>query len=372
MLVTSNLESDPRVSREADITFRNGYEVTVICRTHTGKPKPYQVITLNRASPSIRLLKYVERLLLIIAMIWHGFRTRPDIIHCNDLDTLPAGYVISLLTRAKLFYDAHEYYVGNIVSLGPTGRKVATRVEGFICRRAARISTVCDPIADLMASEYKIPRPLVLLNPPYYVDALKVTPRPWRAQFGDKIIALFQGQYSGSYTGLADVIRAAELLPENVVVVLRGFGPLEAELRELIEQMKLSDRVFLVAPVPMSEMVESAVGADMGLMPLNSVLGDPRMAVPNKLFEYMMAGLPLIVPDLPGPRSFVVEGEMGIFYQSDNYERLAEAITALATDPARLQRMKQYCLDAARQYCWDNEGLKLIQAYNAILEKKLG
>src|SRR5579859_6734021 len=118
MLVTTELHLDPRVQKEALIAHDNGYEVTVICRVHNGDPRPYRVISLNVSRVPTRGRKYLERMRIILLMIWYAVRSHPQIVHANDLDTLPAAFIASLLTGAKLVYDSHEYYVESNANIG--------------------------------------------------------------------------------------------------------------------------------------------------------------------------------------------------------------------------------------------------------------
>ena len=138
--------------------------------------------------------------------------------------------------------------------------------------------------------------PTVVMNTPYYVEPqqLEVKPGSWTEQFKGRRIILYQGRYSSSM-GLADAVRAAKLLPEDVVLVFRGFGPAEAEIRDAIASDDLADKVMLIPPVPMTEIVSAAVGADIGLVLYRPVNLNNLYAAPNKIFEYMTAGVPCVL-----------------------------------------------------------------------------
>jgi hypothetical protein len=110
MLVTSELQGDPRVQREAQFTHDAGHDVTVVCREYQGAALPYTVLPLNIPRQKQKLGKYLERLRFNLQLILTVLRLRPSLVHANDFDTLPAGYIGSRLVGAKLVYDSHELW----------------------------------------------------------------------------------------------------------------------------------------------------------------------------------------------------------------------------------------------------------------------
>ena len=368
MLVTSPLENDPRVYKEARIAHENGHEVTVICRTYTGEPRPYRVIPLNIARGANRIGKYWERLRINLAMIFHALRLRPKIIHANDLDTLPAGFAASLLTGAKLVYDAHELWSESSPDVGRFGKKVSIRLEKFVSKRASAVIAVSEPRAEAMVKNLGIRRPHVVMNMPFFEDTSSVS-RGWRARYQDKIILIYQGLYIPGYP-IADVIRMMHSLPENVVFLSRGIGEDEAALKELVVKENLSERVFILPPVPMLDMIKAATGADIGLIPLDPTRGENfRLGSPNKIYSYMMSGLAIVASDLPAIRPPVEAFDCGVLFEPNNVADMTRAVMALVTDPARLEAMKKRSLKAGTVYSWETEGQKLLKIYDEVVQK---
>jgi len=203
MLVTSEYHRDPRVQKEAKLAHEAGHEVTVICRSYEGETMPYRVVTFDTQRRSNRGFKYLERVSSIVLLVHHTLANHPDIIHANDLDTLPAGYIASRLCGAKLLYDSHELWT-EMADIGSVGKKVALFIEKFICRRADIVVAVNRYRAQIMAQLHDIPEPLVVMNTPFYVAPDLLMPGDWTTPFKQcgKRIVLYQGGYSNLWAYL--------------------------------------------------------------------------------------------------------------------------------------------------------------------------
>jgi glycosyltransferase involved in cell wall biosynthesis len=365
MLVTSELDHDPRVQKEASLAVQYEHEVTVVCRSYVGAPMPYRVLECGVGRQSKQLTKYIERLRTNFALVRYARSCRPQIIHANDLDTLPAGFVASRLTGARLVYDAHELWT-DVGSVGAFGKSVALWLEKAVSRRASAVVAVSRHRAEIMSETLGIPQPLVVMNTPFYTPPEALQEGAWLAPFQGKRIVLYQGGYA-DYMGLPDVALAAQYLPEDVVLVFRGYGRAEKNLRDTIEQNGLSARVFLIPAVPMNAMVQSAVGADLGIITYKPVNKNSQYAAPNKMFEYMMAGVPSVGSDLPYIREILCGLGVGELFVPGDSQDLARVINGLLNEPAKLAAMKQRCLASAAQFCWEKEGAKLMQTYERVL-----
>lgn len=365
MMVTSEYDQDPRPQKEARLAHEHGYEVTVICRSYAGASKGYQIIPLNIGRQRRKLDKILERTWMNLKFIWHAVRLHPHIIHCNDLDTLPAGYLAAKISGAKLLYDAHELWTEMVSNVGTGGRAVARAVEKFLSRRADAVVAVSKYRAEIMAKELGIPMPVVAMNSPYYVPYDCLTARNWLQPFSGRKIVLYQGRFRESM-GLQKAILSATYLSPDVILVFRGMGPYENEMRRIISENYLQDRVFMLPPVPMSEMVFTAFGADLGLIVYEPVTRNDLYAAPNKLFEYMMAGVPCVGSDLPYIREVIVENQLGDVFNPGDSQDLARVISCLLSDPEKMDVMKKNCIRIAPQFSWEVEGKKILMEYQRI------
>lgn len=369
MLVTSELDRDPRVQKEARLAQEAGHDVTVVCRSYEGKPMPYHVVTLDIGRPSGMVSKYAERLLTNIRLARIASRRRPNIIHANDLDTLPAAYVASHTSGAQLLYDAHELWSDMGVSrAGRLGRVIALHSEKLLSRRCQSVITVSRYRGQAMSKALGIKEPVVVMNTPYYVNTVSIPPAAWVEHYSGRRIVLYQGRYTDGM-GLTEAIQAAHYLPDDVVLAFRGYGVYEDTMRQVIAAERLESRVTLLPPVPMNDLVLSAIGADLGLVLYKPVNLNNLYAAPNKLFEFIMAGVPCVGSDLPYIRQILCDSDLGVVFRPGDSSDMARAIMELLDAPERLHDMRLRCLQQARQYSWETEGAKLLNEYDRLLAK---
>ncbi len=366
MLVTSEISHDPRVTKEAQIATEAGYEVYVICRDNQGYQAPYRIVTFGVSKPDSLFLKYIERFLSLLLMFFLTIREKPDLIHANDLDTLPVGYVAGKLLRAKVVYDSHELWPDVNPNLKGLSEKLANAIQTFIVRRIDGVITVNQYLGSVMAERMGIAPPLVVLNAPYYRGHEEVRPGTWIQQFRGKKIALYLSRYI-PHRGIWDVIESAQFLPEDVVIVFRGYGPLEEEMRQRVKDMNLQDRIFFLPPVTMEDIVKASMGADVALVLYDPVHDSHRNVSPNKLFQYMMAGVPVVCSDMVFLRKMVTELNIGTVYTPGDPQSLADAIVRVVSDDTQHREMVANCLENRYHFSWEFEGKKLVNLYDSLL-----
>jgi glycosyltransferase involved in cell wall biosynthesis len=135
----------------------------------------------------------------------------------------------------------------------------------------------------------------------------------------------------------------------------------------LAHELRVQDRVMFAPPVPMVELVQVASEADLGVAPFLPVCLNTRFCLPNKLFEYMMAGLAIVATDVPEMRKIVLGHGVGLMFPSDDPKEMAAVCNELLGDKSRLLQMKKNSALAATQiYNWEQEERRLLQAYTAL------
>jgi glycosyltransferase involved in cell wall biosynthesis len=281
---------------------------------------------------------------------------QPDLIHAHDVHLLPTAARAAARARAQgrqvpVVYDAHEYVAG-MARYGPrTPRVLAgwTQLEREFVDTADAIITVSPQIADALQRRYHLAqRPAVVLNTPLAgaADVTCETDVRTAAGVGDDVPLLV---YSGGITaarGVSDIVAALTHLPgvHLVVVAVPHTRTQPAEqLREQADAAGVGDRLHLVNPVTSDAVVPFLATADVGV---HSLLRYPNhdMALPNKLFEYLHAGLPLVVSDVPTMAEFVRDRRVGAVHTAGDPVDLARAVrevldsrdafAAAASDPA--------------------------------------
>ena len=368
MLVSSDFDSDPRVQKEAWSAHRIGHYVTVFCRS-ADNHYPFKVVPVNITRVEGSLAKLVERFSFFIKILTKRIKDRPDIIHANDLDMLPLGWLMSKKLKSKLVYDAHELWTDANRNVNPIIVKFAYYFERFFSRRADATVAVSNLRAEAMAEILNIEKPFVVMNSPMYqkTDHLKAPMdlhKTLNLPENTKIV-LHQGRYVAG-RGIEESILSAKYLPDNIVLVFRGYGPIEDKLKQLLADEGLTEKVYFVPPVPMTELVNYAIGADLGLVLYKPVNKNNLYAAPNKLFEYMMAGVPIAGADIPYLKEIVLPLQIGKLFNPSDPKDVANTIIGLLSNEKELANMKKRTLKAAINYCWEAEYDKLENIYQTI------
>jgi len=290
-------------------------------------------------------------------------REPSDVYHAHDLNTLPVAVAASRATGGRLIYDAHELYT-EISTLSARERFVWRQLERLLIRRADARLSVCDSIADELASRYGVPKPRVLLNCPERTPAVALRPHALRQAAGidgGTPLVLYQGGFA-PHRGLEQLVLAAEHM-NGATLVLMGWGRIEDDLRRLVAGRRLDDRVRILPPVSQQDLLSFTAGADVGVIPYQAVGLNNFYTTPNKLFEYMAAGVPIAASRFPELIRFVEGLEIGSTFDERDPLDIARTISALLADDGAREAMRQRALDAAERFSWEREREKLVDLY---------
>jgi glycosyltransferase involved in cell wall biosynthesis len=293
-------------------------------------------------------------------------RTPADVYHAQDMTALPACYIAARLRRKPLIFDAHE-----LPLVEPTTTRwrrlnaLAIRVLKLMMPRCQAVITVSPPIAQELQRIYGGPTPVLIRNVPEYQ-----TPVPsdrLRRHLGlsaQTRIALYQGNLQPD-RGLDRLVHAAKFLDPDIVIVLMGRNVMGDSLQKLIAQEGVAERVKILPAVPYAELLEWTTSADIGLIIYSrSHSLNVQMCLPNKLFEYLMAGLPVLASSLDAVADILQTYAVGNVVPSLEPEAVGRAISALVVDGAALARMRENALDAVqRDLRWDVESQRLLYLY---------
>ena len=294
---------------------------------------------------------------------------RAKVFHGHDLPTLPLTTWAARRAGGKALYDSHEVWVGMCPEWTSFFNAVAQWVENRYIRRMHAVVTVNEPIADELGRRYRIPRPSVVMNCPERESPRFLDPRhSIRAKLGlapHEPLILYQGRYA-PWRGLEALIESSRYLSRGILV-LRGYGSNEEDLRRRVAALGDGRRAFMVDPVPMTDLVSAAAEADIGVVPYTPCTLCNYYASPNKLFEYMMAGLALAVSNLPVLEKIVRDHDLGVVFDPAQPRHIAEQLDALTENPARLRVCRENAARVARErYHWNHEVQKLIQLYESL------
>jgi len=295
-----------------------------------------------------------------------------DVFHAHDLNTLMGAYVAAKKQGAKLIYDSHELYLerNRFEPYDRVGKWMRKKVEAYLIRRCDYVITVNDSLARMLADTYKVKLPTVVMNTP---SLAAVSPpsdyRSLRRAIGipdDYAILL----YSGSITfnrGLENLIEALVYLPK-CFLVLMGYShdSYENKLRTIAQKKGVASRLAFFGPVPSSEVTLYASSADLGVAPIENVCLSYYYCSPNKLFEYLLAGLPVIASDFPEMRQIIDEYGVGSTFDPSASGDIARAVTDILEAPEKWKDMKKKTDALASAYNWEKESRKLTHIYGSL------
>lgn len=300
----------------------------------------------------------------------------PDIVHCNDLDTLLAGLRIKQARggRCALIYDAHElwteqhaprrareerteayyaFYDDLLVAMAPL-------IDGAI--------TVNPTIAAVLESRCPPLSVEVVLNCPRRVDGALRRDGPLRQLAQDRVVVLMHGGLIAADRGLAELMAAAPLL-ERALLVFRGNGSMRPELERTAQALGLlGTHVVFEDLVALDAVIEAGAEADIGVIPYKPTGINNLLCSPNKLFEYMMSGLAVAASDLPELRRVISGNDAGVLFNPNRPASIAAAINALTHDRERLEVCRANARRAALdRYCWEAQSSVLLDVYTRAL-----
>ena len=380
MHVLGTARTDARVLREASALVDAGHTVTIVdIEPATGRPRVETldgVRMLHLVMPSwftparFKPWFLVKLMRVIVAGIHATWSVRADVYHAHDANALFACYATARLRRKPLVLDAHEL---PFVEPSTMRWRLLTLLTTGVTRRlfagCQAIITVSPPIVDELRQRYGGPHAVVVRNAlPYRVPI--ASDRLRRAVGADSStrIALYQGNLQED-RGLSRLVYAAQHLQPGCMIVLMGQGPSERMLHDLILREGVGDRVRILPAVPYVELLEWTVSASVGLIvypPSHSP--NVRLCLPNKLFEYQMAGLPVLASALPAVADVVTRYDFGCILASVEPEAMGRAINAMLTDTSSLQRWHDNALAVARdELNWEHEQERLIELYRDLM-----
>ncbi len=363
LAVTNDIHTDQRVIRTACSLQKLNAGITVIGRRIRHTP-----VELDPRFRTIHMglifkngpLFYAEfniRLFLRLLLM------KSDILVSNDLDTLPAVYLSSSIKKAVLVYDSHEYFteVPELKDRRLT-RKIWEKIESWILPHIHFSSTVSSPIADAYRQKYNIHME-VIRNLPFRKMPGEAPSFQLRKK-SEKII-IYQGVLNMG-RGLEMAIQSMQYT-RDVQLVIVGGGDIEKELKDMAASPGLTDKITFTGRISPDRLFDYTVQADLGIS-LEEDLGlNYRFALPNKVFDYIQAGVPVLVSDLPEVRSIVLQYGVGLISKAKTPAELGDLFNDILNDESKLQAWKLNAKKAAAELCWENEEQKLLNLYQAAI-----
>lgn len=394
MIVWNEFVNDARVLKEAQTLAASDYRVTVFALHTPGKTLQSEVIqenlsvsrvarsplwrwrkpkssnasatTASKANPDharISALRVVARVWTHLGLMLKMAAYRPDIIHSHDVNTLPTAWLVKIITGAKLIYDAHE------ISTSREGyaalKKAVAHVEKFLIPRASAVITTTDTRAKYLARLYKVKRPTVLQNRPRYFECVRT--RILYEELGlseEWPIVLYQGGIQ-SGRGLEKLIRCTKYLTPCYVVLI-GSGRLTSKLMAMRDELNLQQVVHFIPTVPLSRLPQYTAGADIAVQPIENTCFNHFSTDSNKLFEYIIAGVPSVATNFPEIRKIISQHDTGLLVPAGSDQALIDSLNELICNSALRKQFAENAKKAAKYLSWETQEKLLLDLYQTV------
>ena len=297
-----------------------------------------------------------------------------EIYHAMAYMGIPVGLALADRSGGATIYDARDIYVdaNNLARLPRVARWLLGRLERHWATRADRIMTVNRPYASVMEQRWRVARPAVILNCASRYEPTSPAPRLFHERLSlepGRRVVLYQGGFS-RHRGIEQLMTAILAVPDAVLVLL-GYGPLATELESLVAQPDLAERVWILPAVPPPDLLDWVASADVVAMPIQPSTLNHRLTTPNKLFEAIAVGVPVVASDLPGMAGIVAETGCGLVVDPTDATAIASALRAILDLPdADRQALHDRCLAAAHAtYNWEAQAEVLFDEYARLTGK---
>jgi glycosyltransferase involved in cell wall biosynthesis len=300
---------------------------------------------------------------LFFFLLFHRF----DILVANDLDTLLPNFLISKLKRLPLVYDAHEYFTGvPELQNRPFVKWVWTTIERNLFPHLKSVITVSDSIAVQYEKQYGT-KPVVVRNCARLSGEIKLFSRSELGVPEDYLLLILQGGGINIDRGGEELIEAVSTL-ENVFLIIAGSGDVIEILKEKSIALNVFDRIRFIPKLPWEELMRYTKSADAGLTLDKDTNLNYHFSLPNKLFDYLSAGIPVIAGNLLEVKKILEERNCGIIIRSITPEEIRKAVIKLRDDRALLNKMRQNAVTAFESLNWEKESEKIIEFYGNFKE----
>ncbi len=360
--VINDLATDQRVHKTCLTLTGMGFDVLLVGRKLTdslpmGNP-PYAYHRMKLAFTKGPLFYACFNLRLFFFLLFHKF----DLLTSNDLDTLLPNYLISRIKNKPLVYDSHEYFteVPELVNR-PAVQKVWKRIEKWIFPKLKDVFTVNESIAGLFEKKYGI-RPHVVRNIPF---KQKVEVKKTRKELGlpeDKFILILQGSGINIHRGSEEITEAMQYTRGALLLIVGG-GDVIDTLKKMSEKPDIKGKVMFKPRQPYNDLMQYTANADMGLTLDKDTNLNYRFSLPNKLFDYIQAGIPVLASDLPEIRKIIDQYDIGTFIPGHQPEQIARKINELMANREQLNNWKRNLTFAADDLTWEKESETIKKVY---------
>jgi glycosyltransferase involved in cell wall biosynthesis len=352
--VTNDLVTDQRVRKVCLLLQETGFDVLLVGRRLPESPpmdeRPYpwkRMRLLFRKGP-LFYAEYNIRLFFFLLV------RRASLLVSNDLDTLPGVYAVSRIRRLPVVYDSHEFFTEVPELQGRSARRVWLWFERRIFPKLKDVITVSDSIAAAYERQYGV-KVQVVRNLPSREHLPQVKPlTPAEAGIPEgKRVLILQGSGINKDRGGEEAVLAMRYVEQAVLLVV-GSGDALPLMKQLVEEEQLQEKVIFIPRQPLDRLYAYTALAEVGLSLDKDDSLNQLYSLPNKLFDYIYNGVPVLTSNLPEVARIVKEYDVGLVLDEYSEEAMASAINWMLEQDYKKMK-KEKLQRAAASLVWERE-----------------
>ena len=357
--VINDLVTDNRVNKTCMTLIECGYDVVLVGRKLSNSlPIP------NWTFKTIRLKMIFKKgpafyFFFNFRLFFVGLINKTDLFYANDLDTLAPMFLLSKLKKKPLIYDSHELFC-EVPELKASRIKksIWQKLEGYIIPKLKTCITVNDSIAKIYEAKYNVPF-YIIRNISDFDQSFIPKSRVQLSLPEDKKIILLQGAGINVDRGAEELIDAMEFV-QNAVLYIIGSGDVWENLKQkVLFNKSIQNKVVLINKLPKSELINYTFNADIGLSIDKNTNLNYLYSLPNKIFDYIQAEIPILASRLPEIENVILQYKIGDFIDDHNPKTIANKLNEMLYSQ-QLSSYKKYLAIAKKEITWKSEKEKLL------------
>jgi glycosyltransferase involved in cell wall biosynthesis len=363
VLVSNDLVHDQRVRKTCETLMDMNWEIELIGRVlpeSAAVERPYKTHRLKLLFRTGVLFYFALQVRLFFYLLTRKY----NVILANDLDTLLPAVLIGKLKNTPIVYDSHELFTEAEGLTGhPFKKKVWEKLEAFLFPRVNYAYTVNESIANIFTTKYHVPVGVVR-NVPQRKEEIQGMTKEEMGLHGHPFVFILQGNYLDPDRGGLEAVEAMMHLDDAHLFVI-GSGREFSAIREKAENGK--GNVTVLHKMPYPELMRYTAGADCGLSLDKPLHLNYTFSLPNKLFDYIHAGIPVLVSPLPELKKIVETYKVGVVAKEVTPKAIAEAMREVMMSIEKMN-WKNNCLKAREELTWENESKTIQSIFTEVIQ----
>ena len=353
MSVINDLSTDQRVHKHCNTLVDLGYDVLLIGRiTSTSTPleaRSYKMLRMKLPFEKGPLFYASYNISLFFRLLFK----KADLLFSNDLDTLLPNFLVSTLKSRPLIYDSHEFFTG-VPELAdrPAVYRIWKRLESTLIPKLKHMLTVNESIAERYRKEYGV-QMKVMRNIPILKNDHQSKSRQELGLPEDKKIVILQGSGINIDRGAEEAVQAMAHV-ENAILLILGSGDVIGQLKQMVADLHLADKVIFKDRMPYDLMMAHTRVSDVGLTLDKDTNINYRYSLPNKLFDYIHAGIPTLGSDLKEVRNIIEKYKVGEVVHCIEPLAISERLNHMLHS-AEQEVWRRNCIKAKEELSWQHE-----------------